>query len=140
MRRSITLLAVIALSLLPAAAQPGEATGSQPTPANPMSGKQLFSSYCSMCHGADGKGGGPYSTQLKTWPPDLTQLARRNGGVFPAMRIAEVIGGEVGKSSHGSREMPIWGPVFRAMAHGREDSAQRRINNLVKFLDTIQQK
>ena len=110
------------------------------SPAGPMSGKQLYASYCGLCHGADAKGGGPFSPQLKVWPPDLTQLAKKNGGTFPSLHIAEIIGGEFDKPSHGSREMPVWGPVFRSMAHGRKDSAQRRIDSLVKYLESLQQK
>jgi mono/diheme cytochrome c family protein len=106
----------------------------------PISGRQLYVSYCSMCHGPDAKGGGPFSPQLKVWPPDLTQLTKKNNGTYPAMRVAESIDGEFGKPSHGSREMPIWGPVFRSMAHGHQDSAQLRINNVVKYLETLQQK
>jgi mono/diheme cytochrome c family protein len=105
-----------------------------------ISGKQLYSSYCAMCHGADAKGGGPFSTQLKAWPPDLTQFTKKNNGVFPSMHLSEVIDGEFDKPVHGSKEMPIWGPVFRSMAHGHNDSAQLRINNLVKYLESLQQK
>ena len=108
--------------------------------ANPMSGEQLYASYCALCHGADGKGGGPFSTQLKVWPPDLTQLAKKNHGVFPSLHLAEIIDGEFGKAAHGSKEMPVWGPAFRSMAHGRRDSAQRRIENLVNFLESLQAK
>lgn len=105
-----------------------------------MNGQQLYSSYCAVCHGADGKGGGPFAPQLKVWPSDLTQLAKKNGGSFPSMHIAEIIDGEFQKPAHGSIDMPIWGPIFRTAAHGREDSAQRRINRLVKYLEAIQQK
>jgi mono/diheme cytochrome c family protein len=106
-----------------------------------MSGKQLFTSYCALCHGTDAKGGGPFSPQLKVWPPDLTTLAKKNNGVYPAMHVSEIIDGEFGKSpAHGSKEMPVWGPVFRSLAQGRDDSAQRRINSLVKYLESLQQK
>jgi len=115
-------------------------TDGKGTNAEATSGKELYSSYCALCHGADGKGGGPFSPQLKVWPVDLTQIAKKNHGVFPSMRVTEAIDGEFGKPSHGSSEMPIWGPVFRSMAHGHKDSAQVRIESLVKYLESIQEK
>jgi len=114
--------------------------GQEPSASEPINGKQLYSSYCALCHGVDGKGGGPFSPQLKVWPVDLTQLAKKNHGVFPEMHIREAIDGEFGKPSHGSGEMPIWGPVFRSMAHGHKDSAQVRLDALVKYLESIQEK
>lgn len=140
LRLTVTAVFSILLTAIVAFGQqstPDKMTQSKP---EPISGKQLYVSYCSMCHGADAKGGGPFSPQLKVWPPDLTQLARKNKGTYPAMRVAESIDGEFGKPSHGTRVMPIWGPVFRSMAHGRQDSAQVRINNIVKYLETLQQK
>ncbi len=107
---------------------------------DPNSGKELYTAYCALCHGADGKGGGPFSPQLKVAPPDLTQLLKENHGTYPEMRVRESVDGEFGKPSHGSAEMPIWGPVFRSMAHGRRDSAQVRINSLVKYIESIQAK
>jgi mono/diheme cytochrome c family protein len=106
----------------------------------PVSGKQLYNSYCALCHGSDAKGGGPFSPQLKIWPPDLTQLAKKNKGVFPEMHVEEAIDGEFAKPSHGTSEMPIWGPVFRSMAHGHKDSARVRIGTLLKYLESIQEK
>lgn len=142
MRQAMTSLLWVILSVASAAAQQSTAEAKTATPpkTEPISGKQLYSSYCSMCHGDDAKGGGPFSSQLKVWPPDLTQLAKNNHGTYPAMRVAESIDGEFGKPAHGSKEMPIWGPVFRSMAHGHQDSAQVRINHLVKYLETLQEK
>ena len=106
----------------------------------PLTGEQIYSTYCALCHGADGKGGGPFTPQLKVFPPDLTQLLKSNHGVFPVMHVKEAVDGEFRKPSHGSSEMPIWGPIFRTMAHGHRDSAQVRINSLVEFLESIQEK
>lgn len=140
MRRNLSavmvVLVFIIISVLTAAGQ----TDSKGTHVDPVSGKQLYNSYCALCHGPDGEGGGPFSPQLKVWPPDLTQLAKKNHGIYPEMRVTEAIDGEFGKPSHGSAEMPIWGPVFRSMAHGHRDSAQIRINGLVKYLAAIQEK
>jgi len=105
-----------------------------------ISGKQLYAAHCETCHGAGGKGGGPSASQLKVPPPDLTQITKKNKGVFPTMHVSEVIDGEFETPAHGSREMPVWGPVFRSLAHGRADSALVRINNLVQYIESLQQK
>lgn len=115
-------------------------TKTDPAANDSVSGKQLYSAYCALCHGSDGKGGGPFSPQLKAWPPDLTQLAKKNKGVFPEMHVEASIDGEFGTPAHGTAEMPIWGPVFRSMAHGHKDSARVRIGTLVKYLESIQEK
>ncbi len=138
MRRELSWAVVILMLGLMAGAQ--ESGKAAPASAEPVSGKQLYNAYCALCHGPDGKGGGPFSPQLKVWPPDLTQLLKKNHGVYPEMRVSEAIDGEFGKPSHGTSEMPIWGPVFRSMAHGRKDSAQVRINSLVKYIESIQDK
>jgi len=136
------VLVILVFSALAMGQQSGAETKTAAAAKNePISGKQLYVSYCAMCHGTDAKGGGPFSPQLRTWPPDLTQLAKKNNGTYPAMHVAEMVDGEFGKASaHGSREMPIWGPVFRSMAHGHNDNAQLRINSLVKYVESLQQK
>jgi mono/diheme cytochrome c family protein len=47
-------------------------------------GKMNYESNCAACHGQNGKGDGPVSVELRTKPSDLTLIAKRNGGVFPA--------------------------------------------------------
>jgi hypothetical protein len=74
---------------------------------------------------------------LKAKVPDLTLLAKRNGGQFPEPRVRKVILGDDVVASHGSREMPIWGPIF----HQIEEDVDRgnvRVENLVKYLESIQ--
>ncbi|MGY4567148.1 mono/diheme cytochrome c family protein [Bradyrhizobium sp. USDA 3256] len=56
-------------------------------------GKAEFQASCASCHGADGKGKGPVSGQLKLPPADLTALARNNNGVFPTNAVYETIDG-----------------------------------------------
>jgi hypothetical protein len=45
-------------------------------------GEIEYKSRCSVCHGADAKGNGPWAAQLKTAPPDLTGLSPRDMSVF----------------------------------------------------------
>lgn len=82
-----------------------------------VAGGDLFAFYCATCHGRDGKGNGPVAAALKTAPPDLTLLARRNGGTFPQRRVEAFVtnNGETPASAHGTTEMPVWGPVFRGL-------------------------
>lgn len=102
-------------------------------------GVDNFHSYCSPCHGRDGRGHGPVAVVLKTPPPDLTTLAARNRGVFPRGRVRDFItNGSEETPAHGTSEMPVWGPTFRSL-----DSSDRavsvRIANVVEYLATIQQ-
>lgn len=78
-------------------------------------GKREYDNNCIACHGADGKGG-IYVDFLKTTPPDLTQLTKANGGVFPLERVYGAIDGRQQVKSHGTREMPIWGRDYQIRA------------------------
>jgi cytochrome c len=104
----------------------------------PNDGKTNFKNYCAPCHGTDGKGNGPVAAALKQQPVDLTVLSKNNGGQFPALHIESVLQGGSTIASHGSREMPVWGPVFATMDQGSSQEKAIRINNLVAFLRTIQ--
>jgi mono/diheme cytochrome c family protein len=100
-------------------------------------GKDSFEAYCATCHGADARGGGPVAPALKRTPPDLTTIASRNRNVFPRDRVSAVLTG-AGRivPAHGTTEMPIWGPLFRAF---ESDARVRvRIDNLVNYLETVQ--
>ena len=102
-----------------------------------LKGPDLFRAYCSPCHGATGKGDGPAAPALRASVPDLTLLARKNGGHFPTSRVERIISGDDILASHGSREMPIWGPVFHQIEDDR-DYGNVRLQNLVKYLAAIQ--
>jgi mono/diheme cytochrome c family protein len=108
------------------------------TPAN--SGKQMFEAYCAACHGKGGKGDGPVAAALKVPPPDLTGLTGRNDGKFPWLQVSKTITGQAGTPAHGSREMPIWGPVFMSMSHQHESEVRLRVANLADYIKSFQQK
>ena len=106
-------------------------------------GKSEYESSCASCHGASGKGDGAMVGMLTKPPSDLTTLARRNGGVFPVQRISEMIDGRTSVmiGSHGAREMPIWGQVYRSEdTQPRDLHARNRISALVDYLARIQGK
>jgi mono/diheme cytochrome c family protein len=107
--------------------------------AAPMSGTEMFQAYCATCHGTDAKGKGPSAVALKTAPTDLTLLTRNSGGKFPLMKVSQVIQGDVVVVSHGSREMPIYGDMFRDI---RRDEAfvKLRVGVLTAYIESIQQK
>jgi Cytochrome C oxidase, cbb3-type, subunit III len=101
-------------------------------------GKMEYQSSCAACHGADAKGGGPVSKDLKTRPADLTALAKNNNGVFPYERVYQVIDGRnTTITSHGTREMPVWGYRFGPPQAFR---FKQRIIAVIDYLKTLQQK
>lgn len=78
----------------------------------PDQGRREYMNSCASCHGASAKGDGPLAASLQRPPADLTMLSHRNGGVFPAQRVQQVIDGRTDVKAHGSREMPVWGERF----------------------------
>jgi mono/diheme cytochrome c family protein len=104
-----------------------------------VAGPDLYRAYCASCHGREAKGNGPAAPALKADVPDLTTIAQRNGGVFPKHRVRQIISGDEIFISHGSREMPIWGPIFHQVEYDR-DWGLVRLENLAKYLESIQQK
>ncbi len=104
------------------------------------SGKEMFSNYCAVCHGKDGKGDGPAAAALKTAPADLTTLTQRNKGKFPSAHVSTVILGEQALPSHGSREMPVWGPLFRSLDAQGDLVARQRVASLAEYIKSLQVK
>lgn len=109
-------------------------------PTSPVSGKDMYKAYCAVCHGVEGKGGGPAASAMKIPPTDLSLLSRNNGGKFPALKVDASIRGESSVPSHGSKDMPVWGALFWSMSAGHESEVQQRVANLTKYIESLQAK
>jgi mono/diheme cytochrome c family protein len=105
-------------------------------PVTASDGKQMFSSYCAVCHGAEAKGNGPAAASLTKTPADLTRISARNGGTFPAVKVQRYIQGLDEIPAHGTRDMPMWGDLFRSL---NPDAAQIRVAALTEYLKSLQQ-
>jgi mono/diheme cytochrome c family protein len=138
--RIACLLAFLLGSLL----LPAQETTIKKVPAKPTSaasGKEMFEAYCASCHGVDGKGNGPAAPAFKKQPTDLTLLAQKNGGEFPTMHVMSSIQ-DVTQTVHGSKDMPVWGPIFSSFSLGYSNPGivRMRISNLTKYIESLQVK
>ena len=94
-----------------------------------------------MAQIAEGKGDGTLSKSLRKRPADLTQLAKKNQGQFPTEAVAKLIDGRSGDEAHLKADMPIWGDVFsKSQTNTSPEDVKNRIDALVKYLETIQDK
>jgi mono/diheme cytochrome c family protein len=135
---SVIGLLVGAIAVLNAA---GQTTGPRTPPLviESMFGPDLYRMYCATCHGQDGKGRGPAAAALRVPPSDLTVLTKRHQGVFPKLDVAMIIRGGTNITAHGTDEMPMWGPIFRALDPS-DSRAKARIDSLVSYIESIQQR
>jgi mono/diheme cytochrome c family protein len=109
-------------------------------------GKREYDTKCAGCHGLKGLGDGPYKPYLTKSPPDLTTLARSNGGVFPYEAAYQIIDGRKSVAAHGPRDMPIWGADYLARAasdymdvpYDPEVYVRTRIIALIDYLHRLQ--
>jgi len=105
----------------------------KPTPASDAG--QMFNTYCAVCHGKEGRGDGPAAIALSKAPADLTRIAARNGGTFPDVRVRRYIEGADVVPAHGTRDMPMWGNLFRSL---NPDSAAIRVAALAEYIKKMQ--
>lgn len=113
-------------------------------------GKREYLNSCAACHGLDGKA----QTQimgllkLKVAPADLSQLSKKNGGIFPMERVYETIDGRLAVKMHGTRDMPIWGkrysveaaPIYDDFPYDAEAFVRARILGLIEYIHRLQEK
>ena len=104
-------------------------------------GRYEYEQNCLGCHGTLGRGDGQLADILLVRPPDLTQIARRNGGAFPFWKVFDMIGGEKPVRAHEVSGMPIWAWRFRTEEQTRYNApAHVRILLLTHYLESIQEK
>jgi mono/diheme cytochrome c family protein len=102
-------------------------------------GRVTYGRYCVSCHGPQAKGDGPLARDLRVPVPDLTTLARRNGGTFPQDRVVHVIQGGESVRGHGTADMPAWGDAFKKTKGTGEATVDAAIRNLAQYLRSLQQ-
>lgn len=130
-------LATLAALTAPAAAQDAE-------PSDAMEGAEIFATYCAACHGLEGRGDGRMAPILTVLPPDLTQLAAGNGGVFPVAAVVFQIDGRDPVLAHGA-DMPLFGLFFDGFdtalrtETGQPMMTSKPIADLVAYLREIQE-
>src|SRR5919108_6338327 len=142
MQQSVFLLPLL-LTVVLWATLPGTALAQQEEVV--AAGQREFRHACAVCHGLGGKGESVMTTLnlLTVRPPDLTQLSKKHQGQFPFWQVYRIIDGREEVKGHGTRDMPIWGEVFRQPEGGKpgdETQAIGRILALVYYLQSIQEK
>jgi len=111
-------------------------------------GKREYDSNCATCHGLTGKGDGPYKPFLTKTPTDLTQLSKKNAGIYPFHSVYAIIDGRQDVPGHGPRDMPIWGSAYSLKAaasnmdvpYSPESYVRTRILALTEYISRLQAK
>jgi mono/diheme cytochrome c family protein len=139
LRYTLLLGSLSALLAVSASAQTAQVKKEAIKPTSAASGSEMFNSYCAACHGKDAKGDGPAAASLKVAPANLTELAKKNNGKFPADHVSSTLRSGV-SGAHGSVDMPVWGPLFSRVSGNDDTIVQMRIANLVHYLESLQAK
>jgi nucleotide-binding universal stress UspA family protein/mono/diheme cytochrome c family protein len=125
---------IAALLLVPVAAAAQDAPMKQTTP-----GAEVFRTYCATCHGTSARGDGPLAPSMRKKPANLTEIAKRNGGEFPADMVFRTIDGRQPVRGHGGPDMPVWGDAFeKSREAGDQARVKAVIQSLVDYLESIQ--
>lgn len=124
----------IAAMLLPSPAVAQEQQMKQTTP-----GAETFRTYCATCHGTSARGDGPLAASMTKKPANLTEIAKRNGGVFPSELVFRTIDGRNRVKGHGGPDMPEWAEAFsKSREAGDTERVKSLIQALVDYLESIQ--
>ena len=125
-----SLVAVCIVGLAPALLMAG---GRQ---TSTYSGSADYQTFCGSCHGSSGKGDGVIAASLRKRPADLTQLTKKNDGVYPTDSVVKIL-----NEGHEKEGMPAWAAVFaKSQESEGPDAAKERIREIVTYLETLQEK
>jgi len=108
----------------------------------PSEGQALFAENCAQCHGADGRGQGPWAAAMNPPPTDLTQLSEN--GEFPRAHVLSVIDG-YDRTGLPGKEMPEFGLLLRGdtvpvdVGDGVMTPTPRPLAALMVYLESIQE-
>ena len=143
MSSSLAGLIAVALSAALAAAPTAHAAEDGQDAMEIHLGQQQFMRYCSTCHGPKAEGDGVASHLFKKTPPNLTLLAKENGGVFPEAKVVGVVEGTSPVTAHGEREMPVWGEILDLPKEETVETAtiaDSKLDSVVYYVRSIQKK
>ncbi len=111
------------------------------SPTYGVSGSYTYRTYCATCHGPRGWGDGPLAERLRFQPPDLTQMAKLNGGTYPAGKVEKIVDGRNPVDGYGGPDMPVWGDAFKNSETGFDDELVKlKIRSVVDHVETLQEK
>ena len=102
-------------------------------------GKEMYSSYCANCHGEDGTGSGPAAPALSKGVPDLTLLAKQNGGQYPKYKVLTALSKFSESHYVGTHsEMPDWHTAFVSLNRSCPYLADERARNISQHIQPLQ--
>jgi len=105
-------------------------------------GAALYAENCAQCHGATGKGDGPWAAGMSPPPTDLTQLG--SGETFPRRHVLSVIDG-YDRTGLPGQEMPEFGLLLEGetvpvdVGDGVLTPTPRPLAALMAYLESIQE-
>ena len=108
----------------------------------PSEGRAVYTKNCAQCHGASGRGDGPWASGLSPLPSDLTALSP--DGEFPRAHVLSVIDG-YDRTGLPGQEMPEFGLLLQGdtvpvdAGDGVLTPTPRPLAALLVYLESIQQ-
>jgi mono/diheme cytochrome c family protein len=142
MRQGWILTAVAIIGL--AGCEPQSVPESVPAASSATpTGAEDFAVFCAACHGPGGRGDGPASRGFDVAPADLTRIAARNNGAYPATAVMAKIWGYTG-GQDGDRVMPKFGALLQSdtvhydAGDGIPTPTPLRLVQLTEFVQRLQ--